>query len=73
MYKVFRDPEGEHCLDQHSYKTEPDGRTSHQYSEDDYKKRIQNLNLEIKGLNERLEKVPNFIRCLWYKNKCHSF
>jgi len=58
---VYRDPEGEHCLDQLSYKTEPDGNANHQFSEEDYKKRIQNLNIEIKGLNERLEKVSSFV------------
>ena len=57
MYRVYRDPEGEHCLDQHSYKSKSDGNANHQFSEEDYKKRIQSLNLEIKGLNERLEKV----------------
>ncbi|XP_065899532.1 gamma-aminobutyric acid type B receptor subunit 2-like [Dysidea avara] len=56
MYRVYRDPEGEHCLDQHSYKSKSDGNANHQFSEEDYKKRIQSLNLEIKGLNERLEK-----------------
>ena len=56
MYRVYRDPEGEHCLDQHSYKSNSDGNANHQ-SEEEYKKRIQSLNLEIKRLNERLEKV----------------
>ncbi|XP_065899518.1 gamma-aminobutyric acid type B receptor subunit 2-like isoform X2 [Dysidea avara] len=55
MYRVYRDPEGEHCLDQHSYKSNSDGNANHQ-SEEEYKKRIQSLNLEIKRLNERLEK-----------------
>ena len=70
MYRVYRDPEGERYLDQNSYKTEPDGNASHQFSEEDYKKRIQNLNIEIKGLNERLEKVSSFINFVAFSKAC---
>ena len=55
MYKVYRDPEGERYLD--TGLTEAGNNTSRNYSEEDYKKKIQNLNIEIKGLNEQLEKV----------------
>ncbi|XP_065899524.1 gamma-aminobutyric acid type B receptor subunit 2-like [Dysidea avara] len=54
MYKVYRDPEGHRYLDKGGM-TEPDNNASRQYSEEDYKRRIQNLNMEIKGLNEQLE------------------
>jgi len=55
MYKVYRDPEGERYLDKGM--TEPENNVGFNYSEEDYKKKIQNLNIEIKGLNEQLEKV----------------
>jgi len=58
MYKVYRDPEGEHCLDEQPYKSSRGNSIMNlQYSEEDYKERILSLNLEIKGLNEKLEKV----------------
>jgi len=59
MYKVYRDPEGERYLD--TGLTEPDNNASRNYSEEDYKKKIQNLNIEIKGLNEQLEKVSTHV------------
>jgi len=55
MYKVYRDPEGEHYLD--TGLTETANNASCIYSEEDYRKKIQNLNMEVKGLNEQLEKV----------------
>ena len=60
MYKVYRDPDGDRSLDKHSsHLTEPDCQSNicRQFSEDDYKKKIENLNIEIKGLNKELDKV----------------
>jgi len=62
MYKVYHDPKGERYLEKS--RDEPDKHVSHQYSEEDYKKKIQNLNIEIKGLNEQLDKV--------HKHICHN-
>ena len=62
MYKVYRDPEGHRYLDKGGM-TEPDNNASRQYSEEDYKGRIQNLNMEIKGLNEQLEMVCRHFCC----------
>ena len=59
MYKVYRDPEGNHFLDKGSSHAEHycHGTIDQNFSEDNYKKRIENLNMEIKGLNEELDKV----------------
>jgi len=70
MYKVYRDPEGDHCLVKHSsYLTEHNCQSTigRQFSEDDYKKRIENLNIEIKALNKELDKVfAQFLCALVY-------
>jgi len=69
MYKVYHDPEGNRYLDKgSSHLTEPDfhSTSGRQFSEDDYKKKIKNLNIEIKGLNEELVKVSAwFFRALF--------
>ena len=58
MYRVYRDPKGERYLDQNNpHVTSVNKITVTNESEEDYKKRIENLNQEIKVLNDKLEKV----------------
>ena len=58
MYKVYRDPEGKRFLEQNSHhSTTVNKITICNESEEDYKKRIENLNREVKVLNDELEKV----------------
>ena len=55
MYKVYKDPKGERYLEQkHPHSTSI---AISNESEEDYKKRIENLNKEIQILNDELEKV----------------
>lgn len=60
MYRVYKDPEGKRFLEQNNVNNHTSTinkiTISHE-SEEDYKKRIENLNKEIKGLNDELEKV----------------
>ena len=57
MYRVYRDPKGERYLDQNNPHATSVNKTIANESEEDYKKRIENLNQEIKVLNDKLEKV----------------
>ena len=58
MYKVYKDPEGKRSLEQNNhYSSTVNKITVCNESEEDYKKRIENLNKEIKVLNDELEKV----------------
>jgi len=63
MYKVYHDPEGVSYLEQHHTNVSSSTtKTSAKFSEEDYKKKIEDLNVEIKGLTKELEMV-NFIYC----------
>ena len=56
MYRVYKDPKGERFLEQNNpYATSVNNKITE--SEEDYKKRIESLNQEIKVLNDELEKV----------------
>ncbi|XP_065899591.1 gamma-aminobutyric acid type B receptor subunit 2-like [Dysidea avara] len=55
MYKVYRDPEGANYLEQSHSNVSSTTKTTVKFSEDDYKKRIEDLNFEIKGLTKELE------------------
>ena len=57
MYKVYRDPEGANYLEQSHSNVSSTTKTTVKFSEDDYKKRIEDLNFEIKGLTKELEMV----------------
>ena len=58
MYRVYKDPKGDRYLDQNNpHATSVNKITVTNESEEDYKKRIENLNQEIKVLNDELEKV----------------
>ena len=58
MYRVYKDPKGERYLEQNSHHaTSVNKITVSNESEEDYKKRIENLNKEIKVLNDELERV----------------
>ena len=54
MYQVYIDPNGEHSL--HATDSIPK-RTNVAYSDDENKKKIESLNLEINDLNVELKKV----------------
>lgn len=64
MYRVYRDPDGKRFLEQNNHRTSVKLTTSNEI-EEDYRKRIENLNGEIKVLNDELEKVHIII------NLCH--
>ena len=57
MYRVYHDPKGKRSL--RSGKTIKQQRQTSavNFSEDEYKRRIESLNLEIKALNEEIEMV----------------
>jgi len=59
MYKVFRDPEGKHYLDNPDYTVSVNDKATSQQSNEleTYKKRIESLNVEIIRLNNELEMV----------------
>ena len=58
MYKVYKDPKGDRYLEQnHPHATSNAKVTISNESEEDYKKRIENLNKEIQTLNGELVKV----------------
>ena len=57
MYKVYRDPEGADYLEQRHSNVSSTTKTAVRFSEEDYKKRIEDLNFEIKGLTKELEMV----------------
>ena len=54
MYKVYQDPEGTRCLEQKSFSNKF---SSTSENEENYKRRIEGLNEEIKVLNEKLQMV----------------
>jgi len=57
MYKVYKDPEGKRYLEETTTSTIQNTMTISSETEENYKKRIENLNEEIKVLNDELEKV----------------
>ena len=60
MYKVYKDPEGKRYLEEptnHHASTIQRAMSMSNETEESYKKRIENLNEEIKFLNDELEKV----------------
>ena len=60
MYKVYKDPEGKRYLEDptsHHTSTIQKTVTISSETEESYKKRIENLNEEIKVLSDELEKV----------------
>ena len=61
MYKVYKDPEGKRYLEETTTSTIQKTMTISSETEENYKKRIENLNEEIKVLNDELEKVIVFI------------
>ena len=65
MYKVYKDPEGKQLLEQppSSHHNTTFHQTISVENEEDYKKRIEGLNEEIKVLNEELELVYHFVIC----------
>lgn len=63
MYKVYEDPKGERYLEERSHHTETCVKTTilSTENEESYKKRIENLNEEIKILNDELEMVTSYM------------
>ncbi|XP_065899589.1 gamma-aminobutyric acid type B receptor subunit 2-like isoform X3 [Dysidea avara] len=59
MYKVYRDPEGADYLEQRHSNVSSTTKTAVRFSEEDYKKRIEDLNFEIKGLTKELEMLAS--------------
>ena len=63
MYKVYQDPEGEHCLEQTEHpqtamkRTATFANTMEDDNNDYYKNRILSLNEEIKTLNNEVATV----------------
>ena len=61
MYRVYRDPEGKRFLEENSVNRQAstinNKMTVSNETEEDYKKRIESLNEEVKVLNDELEKV----------------
>ena len=57
MYRVYKDPDGKRFLEQDQHHPSANKVTIYNETEEDYKKRIESLNGEIKALNDELEKV----------------
>jgi len=58
MYTVYCDPEGVHSLDD----SDKSGSNYVMYVEENYQKKINNLNSEVKSLKEELRVVCVFCR-----------
>jgi len=70
---VYRDPEGVGYLEQnHNNISSSATKSSAKFSEEDYKKRIEDLNIEIKGLTKELEMVI-FIYCTSHGSESELF
>lgn len=60
MYNVYKDPEGKQVLDDpthHQSSAIVKTTTMSSEGEEDYKKRLESLNAEMKVLNDELQKV----------------
>ena len=65
MYDVYKDPKGKRVLDDptshHTSTTAKTTTTMSNESEENYKRRIESLNVEMKALNDELEKVRMYL------------
>jgi len=66
MYKVYHDPEGTDYLGQHQSSTT---KTTVKFSEEDYKRKIEDLNVEVKELTKELDMV-SLHNLLYFAWKC---
>ena len=71
MYNVYKDPEGKRVLDDptsHHTSTIVKTTTISNESEESYKRRLESLNVEMKALNDELEKVHMYCYHCYYRN-----
>ena len=65
MYNVYKDPKGKRVLDDPTSHRAPTAvktaTTMSNESEENYKMRIESLNVEMKALNDELEKVRMYL------------
>jgi len=54
MYKVYHDPEGTDYLGQQQSNVSSTTKTTVKFSEEDYKRKIEDLNVEVKELTKEL-------------------